>query len=201
MPSISALPRRLEALYQPRSQYEVRKMARLKSSPRSNPKAARVEAKIPDAVELLKQDHDTVDGLFKEFDSAKQSDDQPAKAEAAARICNELTIHATIEEEIFYPAARDALGTDGDDLLDEAEVEHETAKALIAQLAAMSPDEDLYDAKVAVLGEYIRHHVKEEESELFPLVKETDLDLEELGTRLKARKDVLHGEFEEQAVS
>jgi hemerythrin superfamily protein len=176
-------------------------MTRLKSSPRSNPKAARVEAKIPDAVELLKQDHDTVDGLFKEFDSAKQSNDHPAKAEAAARICNELTIHATIEEEIFYPAARDALGADGDDLLDEAEVEHETAKALIAQLAAMSPDEDLYDAKVAVLGEYIRHHVREEESELFPMVKETDLDLEELGFRLKARKDVLHGEFEEQAVS
>jgi hemerythrin superfamily protein len=175
-------------------------MARPKSSPRSQQKAVSAEAKPPDAVELLKQDHDTVDELFKEFDSARQSNDQPAKVEAAVRICNELTIHTTIEEEIFYPAARGALGTDGDDLLDEAEVEHQTAKALIAQLATMSPDEDLYDAKVAVLGEYIRHHVKEEESELFPIVKETDLDLDELGTRLKARRDVLHGEFEEQAV-
>jgi hemerythrin superfamily protein len=175
-------------------------MARTKSSPSSHPKAARADANMPDAVELLKRDHDTVDGLFKEFDSAKQSDDQPAKAEVAARICNELTIHTTIEEEIFYPAARSALGADGDELLDEAEVEHQTAKTLIAQLAAMSPDEDLYDAKVAVLGEYIRHHVKEEESELFPMIEETDLDLEALGSRLKARKDVLHGEFEEQAV-
>jgi hypothetical protein len=103
--------------------------------------------------------------------------------------------------EILYPAARGALGTDGDDLFDEAEVEHQTAKTLIAQLATMSPDEDLYDAKVAVLGEYIRHHVKAREGELFPMVEETDLDLEELGARLNARKDVLRREFEEQAVS
>jgi len=86
-----------------------------------------------------------------------------------------LTAHATIEEEIFYPAARDA-GVEGD-LLDEAEVEHASAKDLIAQIRSMSPDDDLYDAKVKVLGEYVRHHVEEEEGELFDACRRTGMDL------------------------
>ena len=106
-------------------------------------------------------------------------------------------MHATIEEELFYPAAREA-EVDAD-LLDEAEVEHASAKELIAQIEAMSPDEDLYDAKVTVLGEYIDHHVKEEEGELFPKCRKSDMDLEGLGEALAARKQELTAEMAEMA--
>jgi hemerythrin superfamily protein len=98
-------------------------------------------------------------------------------------------VHATTEEEIFYPAAREAV--DDDDLLDEAEVEHASAKDLIAQIEAGSPSDPLYDAKVKVLGEYVRHHVKEEEGELFPKVKKAKVDLAELGLAIVARKEEL----------
>jgi len=100
-----------------------------------------------------------------------------------------LTAHATIEEEIFYPAARDA-GVEGD-LLDEAEVEHASAKDLIAQIRSMSPDDDLYDAKVRVLGEYIDHHVDEEEGEIFPRCREAKMDLAGLGESIAERKSEL----------
>ena len=102
------------------------------------------------------------------------------------QICALLTVHATIEEEIFYPAARAAIDDQG--LLDEAEVEHGTAKELIAQIEASDPSQVLYDAKVQVLGEYIRHHVKEEEGELFPKVKKAKIDLKGIGESLDARK-------------
>ena len=128
--------------------------------------------------------------LFKSYDalvSGNAGDDE--KAALADQICSMLTVHTTLEEEIFYPAARESM--DEQDLLDEAEVEHASAKDLIAQLQSMEPDEDLYDAKVKVLGEYIAHHVKEEEEELFPKAKRSELNLQALGDELVARKQVL----------
>ncbi|MGZ5040494.1 MAG: hemerythrin domain-containing protein, partial [Usitatibacter sp.] len=127
--------------------------------------------------------------MFDQYD--KLGDKAHAKKlELARRICNELKVHTQIEEEIFYPATRAALPKE-DDLLDEAQVEHDGAKDLIAQLDAMQPGEDLFDAKVTVLGEYIKHHVKEEHTEMFPKVRKTKLDLRELGMRLAFRKEEL----------
>ncbi|HEU5297426.1 MAG TPA: hemerythrin domain-containing protein [Burkholderiaceae bacterium] len=142
-----------------------------------------------DAIALLEADHREVDALFREYAKLCKADaDDGEKGLLAAQICALLTVHATIEEEIFYPAARAALAQG--DLIDEAEVEHATAKGLIAQIVAAEPGEDLYDAKVQVLGEYIRHHVKEEEGEVFPKVqKAKDVDLAALGTALHERKD------------
>lgn len=125
---------------------------------------------------------------FEEFD---RTDDDAKKQELAQRICNALTVHATIEEEIFYPAAYDALDQDGDDLLDEATVEHASAKALIAEIEAMKVGQPLFDAKVKVLGEYIDHHVKEEEGELFPECRDAEMDLVALGKALAERKEQL----------
>ena len=100
-----------------------------------------------------------------------------------------MKVHTTIEEEILYPAAREAM--DDTDLLDEADVEHASAKQLIQDLETMQPGDDHYDAKVTVLGEYIRHHVKEEQNEMFPKIRKTNLDLKELGARLRQRKSEL----------
>jgi len=141
------------------------------------------EGAPPDVLALLKADHDLVQGLFDKFDKA-QTDKQ--KAALAEQICTELTIHAQIEEEIFYPAVRDAI--DEDDLMDEANVEHASVKDLIAQIMESKPGEDQFDAKVTVLGEYVKHHVEEEQSEMFPKVRKADLDLKELGSALSARK-------------
>jgi hypothetical protein len=107
-----------------------------------------------------------------------------------------LKAHTTIEEEIFYPAAREVL--EEEDLLDEAEVEHASAKDLIEQIEGMSPQDDLYDAKVTVLGEYIDHHVKEEETEMFPKLRKTDLDLKSMGDQMESRKDQLILEFSQE---
>ena len=107
-------------------------------------------------------------------------------------ICRALKVHTQIEEEIFYPAARGGIPKAGD-LLDEANVEHASAKDLIRQLEEARPDDELYDAKVKVLGEYVKHHVKEEQNEIFPMVKKSRLDTRELGEELKRRKDELMG--------
>lgn len=159
-------------------------------------KSASPKTRTPDAVALLSADHKEVKQLFKDYDKlvdAEAGDED--KALLAQQICTMLTVHATAEEEIFYPAARSAL--DEEDLLDEATVEHASAKDLIAQLLEASPEDELYDAKVKVLGEYIDHHVKEEEGELFPKLKKTDLDLVQLGTQLRARKEELMSELQE----
>ena len=148
----------------------------------------------PDAIQLLVQDHKEVHALFqhyKKLAGAEAGADE--RQSLAGQICTMLTVHATIEEEIFYPAARGA-GVDSA-LLDEAEVEHASAKALIAQIEAMSADDDLYDAKVTVLGEYIDHHVKEEQDELFPKCRKAKMDLAELGTALSERKEELLGQM------
>ena len=152
-----------------------------------------------DALALLKADHKEVKELFKSYDElvAAEADDDE-KGAIATRICFMLTVHATIEEEIFYPAARENI--DEQDILDEAEVEHASAKDLIAQIEAMTPGEYLFDAKVKVLGEYVAHHVTEEEEELFPKVKAAKPDLQALGDELAARKQELMAEADaEQA--
>ena len=148
--------------------------------------------KLNDAIKLLTQDHKDVDALFKRYDKLCESGGSSAqRAELARQICAMLTMHTTIEEEIFYPAARAALKEQ--DLLDEAEVEHASAKDLIEQIESASPDSELYDAKVKVLGEYVRHHVKEEQDEMFPKVRRSQLDLVLVGEALASRKQELMG--------
>jgi len=146
-----------------------------------------------DAIALLKADHDKVKKMFKEFERLHDDEEDDEAEEVARQICNELTIHATVEEEIFYPAVRAAI--DDEDLLDEAEVEHATAKDLIAQIEASSPADDKYAAKVIVLGEYIDHHVEEEQNEMFPKAKKAKLDMNALGERILARKEELKAEL------
>lgn len=136
-----------------------------------------------DAIALLENDHAEVKADFREYEELESESKKQALAD---KICMALTIHAQIEEEIFYPAARKA--TKDADLLDEATVEHASAKVLIAEIEAMEPGQPLYDAKVKVLGEQVKHHVKEEERELFPEVRKTDIDLKKLGARLSKRK-------------
>jgi hemerythrin superfamily protein len=144
-----------------------------------------------DAITLLTNDHAQVSELFEQYkaladDAGSMTQDKQSLAE---EICTMLTVHAAIEEEIFYPAARDAL--DDEKLLDEAEVEHQSAKELIAQIQDSDPSDALYDARVNVLGEYVNHHVQEEEGELFPQVRDADLDLESLGAEMSARQEEL----------
>jgi hemerythrin superfamily protein len=148
-----------------------------------------------DPFELLKADHKTVAKMFKDFEKMKEKDRDGA-AELVGRILAELSVHAQIEEEIFYPTMREYGGARLAHLLDEAEVEHATAKDLIEQLSSMSPDEELYDARVKVLGEYVKHHVKEEEDELFPKAKKADVDMDELARMLVERKQELMQEAE-----
>ncbi|HZY20429.1 MAG TPA: hemerythrin domain-containing protein [Ramlibacter sp.] len=140
-----------------------------------------------DALELLDADHNAVRKLFQAYRELAANDASEARRKALAeQICMELTIHAKLEEELFYPPVRDAIRDD--DLLDEAEVEHAAARDLIVQILSMDPHEELYDAKVTVLGEYIDHHVKEERDEIFPKVRKSGLDLVRLGERLRVRR-------------
>ena len=150
-------------------------------------KSTESKTRTPDAVKLLTADHKEVHALFQQYKKLAAAHAPAEEREALARqICAMLTVHATIEEEIFYPAAREA-GVKSD-LLDEAEVEHASAKDLIAQLESMSADDDLYDAKVTVLGEYVDHHVKEEQDEMFPACKKSKMDLAALGTEMEELK-------------
>ncbi len=145
-----------------------------------------------DALQLLKRDHDEVDGMFKQFEEIKETSEDSEKEALVAQICDALTVHAQIEEEIFYPSARRALDAgEGKDLLDEAAVEHQTLKDLIERLEAAPTDDPLYDAGVKVLSEYVKHHVKEEESELFPKIKSSAMDTEAVGRKLADRKEQL----------
>ena len=146
--------------------------------------------KGPDAIALLKADHRAVEKLFGQFEKAR--DDQRKKA-LADKICLELKVHMQVEEEIFYPTSREFL--EDEDIVDEAVVEHAAAKDLIAEIETMQPGEDLYDAKVTVLQEQIEHHVEEEESEYFPKLQKTDMDMKAVGAMLKARKAELMGQM------
>ena len=138
-----------------------------------------------DAIRLLTQDHREVEELFEKFEKASKDD---KKQELARQICTELKIHTMIEEEIFYPALR---GKISDDDLDEAMVEHDSAKLLINEIQAGSPDDKFYDAKVKVLQEEVEHHIKEEEKQsgnIFSQARKADVDLEALGEQMAARK-------------
>jgi Hemerythrin HHE cation binding domain len=142
------------------------------------------------ALALLEEDHREVQELFEQYEDLRDDDE---KAELAEKICLALTVHTHIEEEIFYPHARKA--TKDDDLLDEALVEHAGAKHLIAEIEAMDVGDELYDAKIRVLGEQVRHHIKEEETELFPEVEKAKTDLVALGKKLAERKEELMSEL------
>jgi len=146
----------------------------------ATPKTA---AAAKDAIALLKADHEAVSGLFADYE---QTDSSKKKKEIVATICTELSVHAQIEEEIFYPAVKAALKDKI--LVPEATVEHGSIKDLIAQIEGVAPDGEDYDAKVKVLSEYVKHHVKEEQNEMFPKVKASSIDLVELGARMAARK-------------
>ena len=158
----------------------------------TRPQATATAAKT-DATALLERDHAEVKKLFKQYEKLAEAEAEGEERQALAeRICAMLTVHATIEEEIFYPAAREA--DVEDDLLNEAEVEHATAKDLIAQIESASPDDELYDAKVTVLGEYIDHHVQEEEGQMFPKCRRARMDLAGLAQQLAERKSELMAE-------
>jgi len=141
----------------------------------------------PQAITLLKKDHRDVEHMFDEYE---QLDDDAEKLELFNKVALALKVHTQIEEEIFYPEQR---GEVDDDILDEAYVEHESAKKMIAEIEKMKPSDEFYDARVKVLGEYIKHHVKEEEQPggMFAQAKKGDEDLDAMGERLKARKEEL----------
>jgi hypothetical protein len=145
-----------------------------------------------DAVSLLTADHRKVEGLFEQFEKASSAD---RKRRLAQEICTELTIHTIVEEEIFYPACK---GEIEDDTVFEAFVEHDGAKMLIAEIEAGGPDDQFYDAKITVLSEEIKHHVREEEKRgdgMFAQAKKAGLDLDALGARLMERKKQLLEKF------
>jgi hypothetical protein len=160
--------------------------------PKSKAKAAGA------ALEMLKEDHDKVKKAFKEFEKMDREDAE-AMQELVQTVCEDLKVHTTLEEEIFYPAVREAI--EDEDVMNEAQVEHETAKMLIEQLENMGPDDPNFHATFTVLGEYVNHHVQEEEGEMFPQAKKADLDFEDLAQRMKARKEELMGEMEEEEES
>jgi hemerythrin superfamily protein len=152
--------------------------------------ATRKTSRTPpkDAIGLLKADHREVEGWFEQFEKSRSD---TKKLDLAKKICNALTVHTTIEEEIFYPAFLEA--TEDEDMHHEAEVEHDGAKNLIAQIESSTPEDEYYDAKVTVLSEMIKHHVKEEEQKdgMFAKARKSDMDLKALGEQMQARKDEL----------
>ena len=148
-----------------------------------------------DAITLLKQDHREVDALFKEFEQLEK-DGSEAVEQVIATACTELKIHDRLETEIFYPGIRDAAeGGEVGDLLDEAEVEHTSVRELIQKIEGMSAQDEKRNAHFTVLAEYVKHHVKEEEREMFPKVKKLDVDLVALGQQMKERKLALMQEM------
>jgi Hemerythrin HHE cation binding domain len=164
----------------------------LKSSrSQSQNRERKTQAASPSAFELLEQDHREVEEWFDQYDKLNEYDDQ--KAELAEKICLALRVHTQIEEEIFYPQAREA--TKDNDLIDEAVVEHATVKSLISEIQAMEVGEELYDAKMRVLGEMVKHHIQEEEEELFPELEAAKMDLAAVGKEIAERKEELMSEM------
>src|SRR4051812_37179754 len=137
------------------------------------------------AIAMLKEDHEYVKKAFRAFEKMDHEDHE-AVHNLVSQVCEALEVHTTVEEELFYPAARKAIKDE--DLMNEAEVEHDSAKSLIRRLKRMKPDDPKYAATFTVLGEYVKHHVKEEESEIFPKARRRRMNLERLGNRLLARK-------------
>ena len=139
--------------------------------------------KAQDATALLRADHKLVSDLFAEYEKTRSP---LRKMALVTKICTELSVHAQVEEEIFYPAVKAALKDK--ELVPEAIIEQATMKALISQVEGVTPDGEMFDAKIKVLSEYVKHHVKEEHTEMFPKAKASKLDLVELGARLTDRK-------------
>jgi len=139
-----------------------------------------------EATAQLKADHKAVSALFAAYEKARAPS---MKKKLVAKICTELSVHAQVEDEIFYPAVKAALKDK--ELVPEAIVEHATLKNLISQIEGKEPDGEMFDAKVKVLSEYVKHHVKEEQNEMFPKAKKTKLDMRALGAQLAARKQEL----------
>jgi hemerythrin superfamily protein len=147
------------------------------------------------AIELLKQDHREVEALFKEFEKLEQ-DGEEAVEQIIATACTELKVHDKLETEVFYPAIREqAADEEVEDLLNEAEVEHTSVRTLIQTIEGMDAGDEKRNAHFTVLMEYVKHHVKEEEKEMFPKLKKLDVDLEQLGERMKERKAELMSEM------
>jgi hemerythrin superfamily protein len=167
-----------------------KRAAERKAARAQKPQSSKASSDSMNAVELLEQDHREVETYFDDYE---ELNDEKAKAELSEKICLALEVHTALEEEIFYPQARKA--TKDDDLLDEALVEHAGAKELISQIGSMKVGDELYDAKVKVLGEQVKHHIKEEEDELFPEVDAAKMDLEGLGKAMAARKAELMTEL------
>jgi hemerythrin-like domain-containing protein len=163
-----------------------------RKSSRSQAASRKKEEPQVNAFDLLEQDHREVEEWFDEFDELEDSDED-RKTELAEKICLALKVHAQIEEEIFYPQAREA--SQDNDLIDEALVEHSTVKNLIGEIEAMEVGEELYDAKIRVLGEMVKQHIKEEEEELFPELQSTKMDLDAVGKELAERKQELMAEM------
>lgn len=152
-------------------------------------KKAAKPAPVPkpqEATAMLRADHKLVGGLFEQYGKTRSSGKKKA---LVAKICTELGVHAQVEEEIFYPAVQRALKDH--ELVPEASVEHATLKDLIAQVKGVEPDGDMFDAKIKVMGEYVKHHVKEEQNEMFPKARNTKLDMVALGAQMAARKSEL----------
>ena len=150
------------------------------------------EKSLPLALELLSSDHRKVEELFREFEDMKEAEDD-SRIAVAQKICAELTVHAQVEEELIYPWIRENI--DETDMIAEAEVEHASLKQLIAEIEPIGEPDEAFDAKVKVLGEYIRHHVNEEENEMFPKVRDMQEELDELGQELAARKAEIRAEM------
>jgi hemerythrin superfamily protein len=161
------------------------------------PSKSRKSASTLDAIALLKADHRKVEGLFAQFEKATGADRKMALAE---QVCLELTVHAKIEEDIFYPACRDEID---DDLWHEALVEHDGAKVLIHEIETSSPEDDFFDAKMKVLSEMVKHHVNEEEKKrgnMFAQAKKAGIDTKALGLRLAEEKKRLTAEYKEKGL-
>ena len=139
-----------------------------------------------EAIAMLRADHKVVSALFEEYESARSTS---RKKSIVAKICTELGVHSQVEEEIFYPAVKQALKDK--ELVPEATVEHASVKDLIAQVKDVEPDGEMFDAKIKVMGEFVKHHVKEEQNEMFPRAKKTKLDMVALGAQMAARKQEL----------
>jgi hemerythrin superfamily protein len=168
-------------------------MAKRKSAPRRKRAHAAKRAspaRQQDAIALLKADHRQVEQWFEQFESSR-SDSK--KSDLAQKVCQALTVHTRIEEEIFYPAFYEA--TEDKDIHHEAEIEHEGAKRLIEEIEGTGPDDDYFDARMSVLSEMIQHHVREEEKRdgMFGKARASDMDLKALGEQLAARKAQLMG--------
>ena len=157
-------------------------------------RSAKSTASLPVALELLATEHRKVEALFQRYEEEKEGA-VDSRGDLAQRICKELTEHTRLEEEIFYPWLREKLDRESTDLIDEALVEHASAKDLIAQIEGAGSVDETYDARVKVLGEYVRHHVREEENEMFPKVAGEEDELDELGQEMHARRAELREEL------